>query len=83
MNLSFIFFDPLVKKGFKKFLKDSLLRFKDWVVHFQGMKRNILLFSSGLLTVLSMAPFFISPILFLTFPLLVWMLEKPLGQDLT
>ncbi|MFM7083540.1 MAG: apolipoprotein N-acyltransferase [Hyphomicrobium sp.] len=58
------------------------MHIKDKIVQSQGWKRNTLTFLCGLFSVFSLAPFFISPILFLTFPFLVWMLEKPFGMAL-
>lgn len=83
MKIPFAFFELLQINRLKNFLNVYLFSFKGSVVSARGWRRHVIIFSSGLLSVLSLAPFFLSPILFLTFPVLVWMLEKPLELNLT
>lgn len=40
------------------------------------MRRAIISFAAGALSVLAMAPFFLSPILLLTLPVLVWLIDR-------
>ncbi len=48
----------------------------------QGWRRRTLAFVAGALSVLSMAPFFFWPILFFTFPILVWLLDSAATSSL-
>ncbi len=48
---------------------------QDWVVSRQGWWRRGLGFAAGSLSVLALAPFFAWPILFLTLPILVWLMS--------
>lgn len=46
------------------------------LVHNQsGWRRAALAFGAGALSVLAMAPFFLSPVLFLTLPVLIWLID--------
>ena len=46
-----------------------------WVRALKGWRLALLAFAAGGLSVLSFAPFFISPILFLTLPVLIWLID--------
>lgn len=46
----------------------------------RGWTRAGLAGAAGLLSVLAMAPFFVSPVLFLTLPVLVWLIEPRAGE---
>lgn len=65
-----------------------------WVYAASRRKRAAIAFAAGALSVLAMAPFFLSPILFFTLPVLVWLIdgsgttqgssaENPLPSSLT
>jgi apolipoprotein N-acyltransferase len=45
------------------------------VTALQGWPRLVLAFAAGSLSVLAMAPFFVWPVLFLTLPILVWLID--------
>ena len=53
-----------------------LARFVDRIERATGRTRAVLAFVAGALSVLSMAPFFVSPILFVTLPVLVWLIDS-------
>jgi apolipoprotein N-acyltransferase len=46
-----------------------------------GWRRRFAAFLAGALSVLALAPFFISPVLWLTLPALVWLLDGAIGDD--
>lgn len=50
-------------------------RFANSVVLAWGWKRHLIAFAAGAVSVLALAPFNIWPILFLTFPILVWLID--------
>lgn len=52
-----------------------LLRVKATVQQADGWARMAMSFAAGVLTVLAMAPFFFAPVLFLTIPVLIWLLD--------
>ncbi|WP_072394720.1 apolipoprotein N-acyltransferase [Hyphomicrobium sp. CS1GBMeth3] len=59
-------------------------RISDWrytVMAARGWRRWGLAFAAGALSNLSMAPFFFAPILFLTLPVLVWLLDDAVRHD--
>lgn len=43
-------------------------------------QRAVIAFGAGALSVLAMAPFFLSPVLLLTIPVLVWLIDGPIGD---
>lgn len=49
-------------------------RFRTWVVAQSGWRRACVAFAAGSVSVLAFAPFFLSPLLFLTFPCLFWLI---------
>lgn len=49
---------------------------RSWVVRQGGWRREGLAFFSGSLSVLAFAPFFASPVLFLTFPVFIWVVSS-------
>ncbi len=51
-------------------------RFCDYVKALKGWPRVVLTIIAGALSVLAMAPFFIWPILYLTLPVLVWLIDS-------
>lgn len=50
-------------------------RLKTWVDGFTGWRRVLLAFVAGSVSVLAFAPFFLAPLLFLTFPCLFWLID--------
>src|SRR5262245_16353843 len=53
-------------------------RLRDWqdsVRGARGLRRIAIAFGTGALSNLAMAPFFLAPILFLTLPVLVWLID--------
>lgn len=54
----------------------SLCEIENWVGSRSGWSRAGLAFSCGGVSVLSMAPFFAWPVLFFTFPVLVWLIDS-------
>jgi apolipoprotein N-acyltransferase len=53
----------------------SITRLAHWVVLSWGWRRALVAFSAGAVSVLGLAPFDAWPVLFLTFPLLVWLVD--------
>jgi apolipoprotein N-acyltransferase len=51
-------------------------KLRAWVVAQAGWRRHALAFFAGSLSVLAFAPFFVSPVLFLTLPVLVWLIDS-------
>ena len=45
------------------------------IAHAPGWKRPAIGFAAGAFSVLAMAPFFLSPVLFLTLPVLIWLID--------
>ena len=50
-------------------------KFRAWTVVKAGWRRHALAFAAGSASVLAFAPFFVSPVLFLTLPVLVWLID--------
>src|SRR5581483_3128579 len=53
----------------------SLTRIAHWVVLSWGWRRALVAFAAGGFSVLALAPFDAWPVLFLTFPVLVWLVD--------
>ncbi len=51
------------------------------VMELDGWRRRGLAFAAGGASVLAMAPFFVFPVLWLTLPILVWLVEAPVAQS--
>ena len=60
----------------------SITRLAHWVVLSWGWRRALLAFSAGAVSVLAMAPFNAWPVLFFTFPILVWLVDGAAGGRL-
>lgn len=61
-------------------------RITDWrgvATRAHGWRRGALAFVAGSLSNLAMAPFFFAPVLFLTLPVLVWLIDGAAGRDET
>lgn len=52
---------------------------RDWARRRQGWSRRGVAFTAGALSVLALAPFFLWPVLFLTLPVLVWLIDSSAG----
>lgn len=55
-------------------------RLRARILETRGWTRAGLAFAAGLLSVLAFAPFFLWPVLFLTLPVLVWLIDGPLDD---
>jgi apolipoprotein N-acyltransferase len=53
----------------------SITRLARWIVLSWGWRRALVAFAAGALSVLAMAPFDAWPVLFFTFPVLVWLVD--------
>ena len=53
----------------------TITRFAHWIVLSWGWRRALIAMSAGALSALAMAPFDAWPVLFLTFPVLVWLVD--------
>ena len=53
----------------------SITRLAHWIVLSWGWRRALVAFAAGALSVLAMAPFDAWPVLFFTFPVLVWLVD--------
>ena len=60
----------------------AITRLAHWVVLSWGWKRALIAVSAGALSALAMAPFDAWPILFFTFPVLVWLVDGAAGGRL-
>ncbi len=60
----------------------SITRLAHWIVLSWGWRRALLAFSAGAVSVLAMAPFDAWPVLFFTFPILVWLVDGAAGGRL-
>lgn len=56
--------------------RDRLGEWRDAVRAARGWRRSAIAFAAGVLSNLAMAPFFLAPILFLTLPVLVWLIDE-------
>lgn len=54
---------------------EAVRRLSLWVRRLSGWRRSLTAFGAGALSALAMAPFFISPVLFITLPVLVWLID--------
>jgi apolipoprotein N-acyltransferase len=70
---------PQVRPSRSDAFGDAIGRFSDVIRTADGGRRMLLAFGAGLASVLAMAPFFLSPVLFLTIPILVWLLDRDVG----
>jgi apolipoprotein N-acyltransferase len=52
-----------------------LARLREWVVPLRGWRRGLAAFAAGGLSVLSFAPFHVFPVLFVTLPVFVWLID--------
>ncbi len=60
----------------------SITRLAHWIVLSWGWRRALVAFSAGAISVLAMAPFDAWPLLFFTFPILVWLVDGAAGGRL-
>ncbi len=60
----------------------SITRLAHWIVLSWGWRRALVAFSAGAVSVLAMAPFDAWPVLFFTFPILVWLVDGAAGGRL-
>lgn len=54
---------------------------RDRVMALTGWRRHVAAFASGSFSVLAMAPFFVWPVLFLSLPVLVWLVDGSLRRE--
>ena len=54
---------------------DAIARLAAWVAQLSGWRRSSVAFLAGAVSALAMAPFHFSPILFITLPVLVWLID--------
>ena len=59
---------------------DRLGAWRGAVIHAQGWRRSALAVLAGALSNLAMAPFFLAPVLFLTLPVLVWLIDSAMSD---
>jgi len=60
----------------------SITRLAHWIVLSWGWRRALVAFAAGTVSVLAMAPFDAWPVLFFTFPILVWLVDGAAGGRL-
>jgi hypothetical protein len=60
----------------------SITRLAHWIVLSWGWRRALVAFSAGAVSMLAMAPFDAWPVLFFTFPILVWLVDGAAGGRL-
>jgi apolipoprotein N-acyltransferase len=60
----------------------AITRVAHWIVLSWGWRRALVAFAAGALSVLAMAPFDAWPVLFFTFPVLVWLVDGAAGGRL-
>ena len=53
----------------------SLTRLTHWIVLSWGWRRALVAFAAGAVSALALAPFDAWPVLFFTFPVLVWLVD--------
>jgi apolipoprotein N-acyltransferase len=61
---------------------EKITRLAHWIVRSWGWRRALVAFSAGAVSVLAMAPFDAWPVLFFTFPILVWLVDGAAGGRL-
>jgi apolipoprotein N-acyltransferase len=57
----------------------SITRFAHWIVLSWGWRRALIAFTAGALSVLALAPFDAWPLMFVTLPVLVWLVDGAAG----
>jgi apolipoprotein N-acyltransferase len=60
----------------------SITRLAHWIVLSWGWRRALVAFATGAVSVLALAPFDAWPVLFFTFPILVWLVDGAAGGRL-
>jgi apolipoprotein N-acyltransferase len=60
----------------------SMTRLAHWIVLSWGWRRALVAFAAGAVSVLALAPFDAWPVLFVTFPVLVWLVDGAAGGRL-
>jgi apolipoprotein N-acyltransferase len=60
----------------------SITRLAHWIVLSWGWRRALVAFTAGAVSVLALAPFDAWPVLFFTFPILVWLVDGAAGGRL-
>ncbi len=55
--------------------RDRLGEARQWLAHVQGWRRRAVAFVAGLVSVAAFAPVFAWPVLFITLPVLVWLID--------
>jgi apolipoprotein N-acyltransferase len=60
----------------------SITRLAHWIVLSWGWRRALVAFAAGAVSVLALAPFDAWPVLFFTFPILVWLVDGAAGGRL-
>ena len=60
----------------------SITRLAHWIVLSWGWRRALVAFAAGTVSVLAMAPFDAWPVMFFTFPILVWLVDGAAGGRL-
>ena len=58
----------------------TLAQAQRWIAGASGWRRVAIAFGAGALSALAMAPFFITPVLFATLPVLVWLIDASEGD---
>jgi apolipoprotein N-acyltransferase len=61
---------------------EKITRLAHWIVLSWGWRRALVAFTAGALSVLALAPFDAWPVLFFTFPILVWLVDGAAGGRL-
>ncbi|HKA74932.1 MAG TPA: apolipoprotein N-acyltransferase [Xanthobacteraceae bacterium] len=62
-------------KGWNAAIAAPLIRFAHWTVLAWGWQRAAIAFLAGAVSVLALAPFNLWPVMFLTFPVVVWLID--------
>jgi apolipoprotein N-acyltransferase len=63
-----------------RFAAAAIDRTATWVRELSGWRRSGVAFVAGAASALAMAPFFLSPVLFVTLPVLVWLMDASEGS---